>query len=106
MAKVVFKKVGILSVAKWQILAGFVTGLFFGAIYFTWGMLVNRGEGLKDYFIFYLILAPLLYALASFLGSLIWGAIYNTFAKTFGGATFEIEEIGKEVKPPPPEKWT
>ena len=101
MAKVMLKRVGILSVAKWQcflsLLFGFITGIIFGAYaYMVTGLTVPQ------VLIIYLILFPIAYGVIGFVSSLIGGVIYNSLAGTVGGMLMEFEEVPTEKPLPPP----
>lgn len=100
MAKVMLKRVGILSVAKWQTLLMFICGIF-AAIFYGVTLLFY---GIRDIKLitFYTISLPLTYGLIGFITTVIGGFIYNAFADSIGGMILELETVEKEFLPPPP----
>jgi hypothetical protein len=97
MSKVVLKRVGILSVAKWQALVGAATGFFMGILYSY-----SYGEGRGGAILYYLISTPIFYGVISFLATALCGLIYNAAAGTVGGILLEFEDATSARLPPLP----
>jgi hypothetical protein len=96
MAKMMLKRVGVLSVAKWQTLIGVFSGIFIGIFYSY-----SYGQGQASRILYYLVSSPVIYGIVTFLSTVICGHIYNALAGTLGGMLLEFEEVATETPLPP-----
>jgi hypothetical protein len=104
MKKLRLKRIGILSVAKWQGLLWSVGGFFMGVLY---GYSYSGGR--PGVILYYLISSTIIYGLIGFLATAICGLIYNATAGTVSGIQLEFEDEATSRLPPPPqprpEQW-
>jgi len=94
------KRVGILSVAKWQTFLGFLSGLFAGVAYAGWYFVYYRtlSAGIVSW---YLLATPILYGVVTFLATVIGGVVYNSLAESLGGMVLEFDNPRDEYDQPP-----
>ena len=119
MAKMMVKRIGVLSAAKMYSLVGFGIGLIIGVIYglivmmFGAAMMMSSsgtsssgagaGAGASGFIIGLLIMVgfPILYGVMSFIAGAIGGLIYNVAARIAGGIELELENAPPEYHAPP-----
>jgi hypothetical protein len=94
------RRVGILSVAKWQAFLGLLSGLFAGVIYAGYYSIYYRtlNAGVVSS---YLLGTPIIYAGIAFLATVIGGVVYNSLAGTLGGMVLEFDSPRDEYDLPP-----
>jgi hypothetical protein len=94
------KRIGILSVAKWQTLIGLLSGLFAGVAYAGWYCIYYRtlSVGVASW---YLLTTPILYGVVTFLATVIGGVVYNSLAGSLGGMVLEFDSPRDEYDQPP-----
>jgi hypothetical protein len=100
MAKVMLKRVGILSVAKWQALLMFLFGLLSGL--YQWVVLLISHQSDRHYAIAYVVVYPIAWAIMAFVAAALGGLIYNALAGSVGGMVLYLEDTETEFLPPPP----
>ena len=118
MAKMVIKRVGVLSWAKLTALAMAVMGLIIGVIYglalMVFGaamMSVGRSDtagaavGGVVAGLAVMIMAPIFYGVLGFVLGAIYAAVYNVAAGIVGGLELELESASDEYAAPPPPVW-
>ena len=118
MAKMIVKRVGVLSVAKTQGIIGMVLGLIVGVIYglmmMVFGAMMmtsdqsGAGGAAAGGFIMglvFMIAFPILYGIASFLAGAIGSFVYNMAAKFAGGIELELEGTEPVYAAPPPPQY-
>lgn len=94
------KRVGILSVAKWQTFIGLLSGLFVGVAYAGWYFAYYRTLSV-GIVLWYLLGTPILYGVVTFLATLIGGVVYNSLAGSLGGMVLEFDNPRDEYDQPP-----
>lgn len=100
MAKVMLKRVGILSVAKWQALLMFLFGMLSG-LYQTLYYIYSDRSNIR-YAGFFLLITPVATGIMGFVASVVGGLIYNALAGSVGGMVLYLEDTETEFLPPPP----
>ncbi|HST53906.1 MAG TPA: hypothetical protein VLJ61_18010 [Pyrinomonadaceae bacterium] len=100
MARMMLKRVGILSVAKWQTFLGLLSGLFAGVVYAGYYSVYYRTMSV-GVISWYLLGTPIIYGGVAFLATLIGGAVYNSLAGTIGGMILEFDNPRDEYDAPP-----
>ena len=117
MAKMLVKRVGVLSLAKLQAIIGvglgLVIGIPIGLIMMIVGAAVmSQGEGgvagggmSVGLGLFYIILLPVMYGIGGFIFGVITALIYNVAAGFLGGLELEMENATPEYVAPPPPQW-
>jgi hypothetical protein len=94
------KRVGILSVAKWQAFLGVISGVFAGVVNATYYWAYYRTAG--GYMIlWYLLGTPVIYGVSLFLATTIGGVVYNSLAGSLGGMVLEFDSPKDEYDLPP-----
>jgi hypothetical protein len=94
------KRVGILSVAKWQAVLGVLSGLFAGVVNAAYYWFYYRTAG-GFLILWYLFGTPVVYGVSTFLATVIGGAVYNSLAGTLGGMVLEFDSPRDEYDTPP-----
>ena len=119
MAKMVVKRVGILSYAKIMAVTMAAFGVILGVIYGLLFMIVggammagggrgSTGAGASSLAVglVMMVAIPIFYAILGFLAGLLGGVIYNVAARTVGGIELELENMdGGGYAPPPSPSW-
>ena len=96
------KHITIMPFAIWvsliSAIVGFLFGVFFGFISFpSFGFQYGI-----DYIFLWIVVTPTVFAVISFLASLIGAVIYNALVRSRGGMLFEFDEPTSTPEPPPP----
>jgi hypothetical protein len=95
MTKLTVKKLDIMSVAKIQAVIGAIIGFFIGLLAAVASSFVGTvagsamGMGFAALGIAAIIVVPIFYGIASFIGGAIGAFIYNIVAERIGGIKFE-----------------
>ena len=119
MARMMVKRIGVLSAAKMYSLVGFGIGLIVGVIYglivmmFGAAMMMSSsgtssssagaGAGASGFIIGLLIMVgfPILYGVMCFVAGAIGALIYNTAARIAGGVELELDNAPPDYGAPP-----
>jgi hypothetical protein len=119
MARMMVKRIGVLSAAKMYSLVGFGIGLIVGVIYgliimmFGAAMMMSStgtsnsgagaGAGASGFIIGLLIMVgfPILYGVMCFIAGAIGALIYNVAARIAGGIELELENAAPDYAAPP-----
>jgi len=123
MARMMVKRIGVLSAAKMYSLVGFGIGLIVGVIYglivmmFGAAMMMSStgtsssgagaGAGASGFIIGLLIMVgfPILYGAMCFIAGAIGGLIYNVAARIAGGIELELESAPPDYYAPPQQQY-
>ena len=123
MARMMVKRIGVLSAAKMYSLVGFGIGLIVGVIYgliimmFGAAMMMSSsgtsssgagaGAGASGFIIGLLIMVgfPILYGAMCFVAGAIGGLIYNLAARIAGGIELELENAPADYHAPPQQQY-
>ncbi len=100
------KKLNILSVAKISaifglvlgIIAGIYTSLIIPAMLSADPTLAEQANIPGNFYLYTLVLVPIIYIIICFLSGLIGAALYNLFAKWIGGIKIELTEAKSKKK--------
>ncbi|MBW6442306.1 DUF3566 domain-containing protein [Patescibacteria group bacterium] len=121
------KKIGVLSLGKFQAILGALVGLLLGIIYIIFFFLLSSGvstaldsssstmniAGLLNFgkglaILFGLIILPLIFAGINFVNGIISALVYNLIARLVGGIEMDLEDVinppfipGQQFGPPP-----
>lgn len=124
MARVMIKRVGVLSLAKIQAVVMAAIGVFVGVIYalmmLTFGAVMmsqagNSGIGAMAGGVagglLMIVIIPVFYAVLGFITGAISAFIYNLAAGVIGGLELELSDMNAPAgfaaaPPPPPGQWT
>ncbi len=118
MAKMMVRRIGVLSAGKMSgilgLLLGLIIGLIYGLIFMMVGVVglagrngpgagIGIGLGLG-----FIILMPIVYGMMSFIFGMIYALIYNLAAGAVGGIELELEDMnaGYGAPPPPMQDWS
>lgn len=117
MAKMMIRRVGILSSAKMSGIVGAGLGLIIGVIYGLLFMVIGAaalsgrngpgaGFGIVGGLLM-MVVIPVMYGVLSFVIGAIYALIYNAAAGFVGGVELELEEMGGGYGTPPlpPQSW-
>jgi hypothetical protein len=113
MAKMIVKRVGVLSIAKMEALILAVFGLIIGVFYGMFFALLSAamssssgnsiavgGMGIAAVFIF-----PIIYGILGFIAGAIGALLYNFAAGFMGGVELELENAEQAYGAPPPQSY-
>ncbi len=100
LARLMLRRVGILSVAKWQAFLGLLSGVFLGVVNAGYYWVYYRTAS-GFWVLWYLLGTPVLHAVVLFLVSVIGWAVYNSLAGTLGGMVLEFDNPRDEYDSPP-----
>jgi len=104
MMKMTVRRVGIKAVAVWATLAFFLLGIFAGVLNTGWFLYSGQIGG--TFFIWYLVITPVLYAGVGMITALIICVLYNSLNSAFGSIGLElVAPTSVELPPPPPSQW-
>lgn len=120
MAKMVVKRVGVLSLAKLQAVIGvgigLVVGIPLGLIMMIFGAAImsmgsgsdaaGGGIGMGVVGLFYMIGLPIMYGVIGFIGGAVTALIYNVASGVLGGLEMELENADAGYNEPPPPHWS
>ena len=118
MAKMMIKRVGVLSAAKMYAMVGLgiglIVGVIYGLIFMIFGAILlsssgssssssNAGAGAGGFVIGLLIMVgfPIMYAVICFVAGAIGAFIYNLAARIAGGIELELEPAAPDYGAPP-----
>jgi hypothetical protein len=108
MAKVVVKRVGVLSLAKIEAVVmavfGLIIGLFYGLFLGAMGAMMPAGRGgaaMGGIGLLSIIIFPILYAVIGFIAGAIGAAIYNFASGFMGGIEMDLEDATPNYGTPP-----
>jgi len=104
MTKMIVRRVGIKAVAAWVTLAFFILGIFAGVLSTAWFLYSGQTSG--TFFIWYLVITPVLYAGVGMITALIICVLYNYLNSAFGSIGLElVAPTSAELPPLPPSQW-
>ncbi|HEY0547765.1 MAG TPA: hypothetical protein VGC91_20465 [Pyrinomonadaceae bacterium] len=100
MTRMMLKRVGILSVAKWQALLMFILGILSGLYEALSLIYINRAN--IRYAGYYILITPVAWSILAFIATALGGLLYNALAESVGGMVLYLEDTETEFLPPPP----
>jgi hypothetical protein len=120
MAKMMVKRIGVLSLAKMQGVVmgavGLIFGLIYGVFFIIFGALMmssgaqgagSAGAGGVVGGLAMMVFIPIFYAVLGFAIGALSAFIYNAASGAIGGLELELESMdaGFQTPPPPPDPW-
>jgi len=106
MKRVTVTRISMGPYLKWAFISYMIFGILTGLVEAIYGYLASGGE-LASYLFWYGLGIPLLYLTVGPLSGAVFIFLYNSFNRSIGSYTFEVEEttFNDDAPPSPPEEF-